>query len=179
MLRIFILWIAMISSLSLFAQNKTRINLIPYPQSLEVNKGLLTVKNGVSVRTDNVTDQSLSHLFLEQLKNEVKVVKSGTKLRLELLSNAKQEKKEEWYKLIIDRRGIKISAYTPAGLLYGISTLNQIFYQSRTEVGYQIPFLQITDQPAYTYRGFMLDSSRHIQSVDGIKGILDFMVTLN
>lgn len=33
--------------------------------------------------------------------------------------------------------------------------------------------LSINDAPRYSYRGFMLDTSRHYFSVDGIKTMLD------
>ena len=66
----------------------------------------------------------------------------------------------EAYELRVDTTGIRIEAAAPAGLYYGLTTLSQLFAGSRS-----LPALRIVDRPRFQWRGLMLDSARHMQSV--------------
>ena len=62
----------------------------------------------------------------------------------------------EGYELIVEARGIRISASTVRGVLHGISTLIQILEQC----GREIPAMRVTDSPDFPARGVMVDVSR-------------------
>ncbi len=83
----------------------------------------------------------------------------------------------EGYELEITHKNIFIRAAKPAGLFYGFQTLRQLlpadFEAGRSPSTVQIPCLSIFDKPRYNWRGFMLDSSRHFQSVEFIKAYID------
>jgi len=78
----------------------------------------------------------------------------------------------EAYRLSVAPAGVEITAPTDAGLYYGAETLWQLMASSR---GRQIPAVKIADYPAFSWRGLMLDSARHIQPVSYIKGLIDRM----
>lgn len=83
------------------------------------------------------------------------------------------------YRLDIDRGGVRVQAGTEKGLYYGAVTLAQLLTSG--DVGatnVRLPALQIDDAPRFGWRGFMLDSARHFQSVDEIKRLLDAMAQL-
>lgn len=82
---------------------------------------------------------------------------------------------EEGYQLKISENNIKVSAPTIAGVFYGIQTLLQYFPGIRTNERIIIPEMEITDEPAFAWRGMMLDVSRHFYSVETIKELLDLM----
>lgn len=76
---------------------------------------------------------------------------------------------------------ILIQANDNAGIFYGVQTLLQILANSstRTKQGeLQLPALDIKDWPRFSWRGSMLDSSRHYISVDYIKRHLELMASL-
>jgi N-acetyl-beta-hexosaminidase len=83
---------------------------------------------------------------------------------------------KEGYRLDVTPAGVTISASQNAGLFYGTITLWQLLTQSSGQAHrVTIPALQIDDTPRFAWRGLMLDSVRHFQSVDFIKTLIDAM----
>ncbi len=72
------------------------------------------------------------------------------------------------YTLDVSTKGITVEAVTPTGLFYGIQSLRQMMDEDR-----QIPCAHITDRPRFTYRGLMLDCSRHFWPFDYLKRQVD------
>jgi len=83
---------------------------------------------------------------------------------------------KEGYRLEVTPAGVTISASQTAGLFYGTITLWQLLTQTPGAAhSVTIPALQIDDTPRFAWRGLMLDSARHFQSVDFIKTLIDAM----
>ncbi|GAB3312675.1 beta-N-acetylhexosaminidase [Luteimonas notoginsengisoli] len=82
----------------------------------------------------------------------------------------------EAYSLDVSPQRVVVAAGDARGLFYGAVTLWQL---ATTEVNdgaaTRIPALRIDDAPRFAWRGLMLDSARHFQSVDEIKQLLDAM----
>jgi hexosaminidase len=76
---------------------------------------------------------------------------------------------EEAYRLLVTPEGINLTAGTECGLFRGGQTIKQLVQTS----GGTIPCLEIEDQPRFRYRGFHIDSSRHMQTVDNLKRMID------
>jgi hexosaminidase len=79
----------------------------------------------------------------------------------------------EGYRLHVAPNEIRISATSGSGLFYGAVTLWQLIPVGKGPA--TIPAQTIKDAPAYPWRGLMLDSSRHFQSIPFIKSTLDWM----
>jgi hexosaminidase len=88
---------------------------------------------------------------------------------------------DEGYLLEVAAKGAKLSAQKPAGVFNAIQTFRQLLpaqIESNTKVDnvkWIAPGVTIRDWPRFAYRGFMLDSCRHMQSLDYIKRTLDLM----
>ena len=88
---------------------------------------------------------------------------------------------DEGYAINCGKPGVAISAPKLAGLFYGVQTLRQLLppqIESRNKVAdvkWTAPCVEIRDWPRFKYRGFMLDSCRHMQSIDTIKRQIDLM----
>ncbi|MGY1521032.1 beta-N-acetylhexosaminidase [Luteimonas sp. A482] len=80
----------------------------------------------------------------------------------------------EGYVLEANRDGVRVAASDERGLFYGAVTLWQLLSSAQGEA-VRIPALRIEDAPRFAWRGLMLDSARHFQSVDQIKQLLDTM----
>jgi hexosaminidase len=80
----------------------------------------------------------------------------------------------EAYMLLISPDGVTIHAAGEAGLFYGMVSLWQILSALPAE-SREWPGLEILDAPEFAWRGLMLDSARHMQSVEFIKQHLDWM----
>ena len=81
----------------------------------------------------------------------------------------------EGYTLDVTTHGIRVTARDDAGLFYGAITLSQLLTPDAQQGRVLIPALHIRDQPRFVWRGLMLDSARHFQSVAEIEQLLDQM----
>ena len=87
---------------------------------------------------------------------------------------------DEGYKLEISKKLVKISANTQAGLFNGIQTFRQLLpaeieLQSKQDVEWLAAGGVITDYPVYSYRGAMLDVTRHFFPVESVKRYIDII----
>ncbi|MEO8780260.1 MAG: family 20 glycosylhydrolase [Rhodanobacter sp.] len=79
------------------------------------------------------------------------------------------------YALDVTAQGIRIRARDDAGLFHGAITLWQLLTPDARSGAADVPALQIRDWPRFAWRGLMLDSARHFQSVAEIETLLDQM----
>ena len=89
------------------------------------------------------------------------------------------------YRLSVDQKGIRIIGADAQGVFYGLQSLKQMLPAAIFQQNYaahreafsdlRIGFVEIEDAPRFKWRGFMLDSCRHIQTIDKIKQYIDLM----
>ena len=81
---------------------------------------------------------------------------------------------EESYSLKVTPQGVLLEAGHTRGVFYGKQTLRQLM---KVSAGGQvrIPSVTITDSPRYSYRGLMLDVSRHFFPKEFVRKQLDAM----
>jgi hexosaminidase len=82
-------------------------------------------------------------------------------------------KGREAYTLDVGAAGVRIAANDETGLFYGAVTYWQLLTDPNARNG--VPGVHIVDAPRFEWRGLMLDSSRHFQSVSEIEHLLDQM----
>ncbi len=83
---------------------------------------------------------------------------------------------KEAYRLDVTPQGVTIAASGDAGLFYGTMTLWQVLTQTPGKSPrVTVPAVHIEDAPRFAWRGLLLDSVRHFQSVAFIKSFLDAM----
>ncbi|HTL58795.1 MAG TPA: beta-N-acetylhexosaminidase [Candidatus Limnocylindrales bacterium] len=87
----------------------------------------------------------------------------------------------EGYILNSSPQSVVIRGSQPEGVFYGAQSLLQLFspavFASKRaqKASWSIPCIKIEDAPRFSYRGFMLDVSRHFFSKEEIKRLLDLM----
>ncbi|MBS1095678.1 beta-N-acetylhexosaminidase [Gluconobacter wancherniae] len=79
----------------------------------------------------------------------------------------------EGYRLAAHGQEIRLDADGPAGVIHGFATLLQLV--QNTSAGRQIATGNIQDAPRFSWRGLMIDVSRHFMSVETIERQLDAM----
>ena len=85
----------------------------------------------------------------------------------------------EGYTLVIDNNGVTVTASDYKGAFYGAMTLKTVIMQSKTAGGKAVlKGLDIYDYPRFSYRGVMLDSSRHWFPAEDVKKLLEQMAFL-
>lgn len=83
---------------------------------------------------------------------------------------------DESYNLTISEDGTaKLSAYSTNGVLHGLETFSQLFYEHSSGTAWYLVNapIQIQDKPTFPWRGLMLDTSRHWFPVEDIKRTID------
>ncbi|MGX5729058.1 beta-N-acetylhexosaminidase [Pseudoxanthomonas beigongshangi] len=154
--------------------------LIPAPVQATPGQGHFVVEPGtpvVAAATDPAARDAADR-FIAMLRESTGVslrqVESATAPAIVFSTDAKLDAKAEGYALEVAPGGIRIRARDGAGLFYGGVSLWQLLTTADT-LPVRVPAVRIVDAPRFGWRGFMLDSARHIQSVDEIKRLLDQM----
>lgn len=83
--------------------------------------------------------------------------------------------KPDGYELSIDNNTVKITASNCCGVFYAVQSLNQLLKRDK-DIYYT--GASVTDYPRYAHRGFSFDASRHFQSTEYVKKIIDVMAQL-
>lgn len=81
----------------------------------------------------------------------------------------------EGYALDVRPEGVTVRARDAAGLFYGAMTLWQLLTPDGGHGAVSVAAVSIRDWPRFRWRGLMLDSARHMQSVATIERLLDGM----
>ncbi|MGK5441727.1 beta-N-acetylhexosaminidase [Micromonospora sp. URMC 105] len=87
---------------------------------------------------------------------------------------------DEGYRLTVTPTEVRISAERAAGLFHGVQTLRQLLpaaIESASPVAarWVVPGGEIVDRPRFTYRGAMLDVSRHFFGVADVLRVIDHL----
>jgi hexosaminidase len=156
--------------------------LIPFPAHLAMQSGQFVVDDRTSLLFDKTDADSvrIAGSFADLVRRTRGLTllpqADGTRaIVIRRLADPNATGKEG-YRLEVTPAGVTISASQSAGLFYGTITLWQLLTQTPgTPPSVAIPALQIDDAPRFAWRGLMLDSVRHFQSVDFIKTLIDAM----
>ena len=161
--------------------------IIPKPQHLQAQDGFFRLTSETKIVADSPNQGNAAYLrdFLAPaLGVSLSVTGDSDQNRNAIslkLDPALQHLGTEGYSLTIEIDRVQISAFDPAGVFYGLQTLRQLLppeIENRHPVSgvtWQIPCCQITDQPRFPWRGYMLDEGRHFQSKETVLAILDLM----
>ena len=147
-------------------------NIIPQPTSILVNRDKkgFTLHTGTTISPYPFVDEFIS--FVRKTLNKKVCVHEDTgEERSIIITLDESIESEEGYSIKCENRRVFIKAKTEAGLFYGLQTLKQMLLQT----GGKIPYVEITDSPRFSYRGFMLDCGRYFYTVDEVKRIIDLM----
>ena len=81
----------------------------------------------------------------------------------------------EGYRLTVTSSGVSIVAADDAGAFYARKTLDQLLQIDAKGNKVTVPCVKITDQPAYRWRGVLLDEGRHFFGKETVRRLLDRM----
>lgn len=85
-------------------------------------------------------------------------------------------KDDEGYHLTVNTHKIRIAAKTPAGIFYGLQTLDQLLMEdARLSPSTELSAIEIEDVPRYSYRALMLDPARHFIPLRDVRRYIDLM----
>lgn len=181
--------IALSSCMKEVPSDLSKANLIPRPVSVIPGgeyfritaRTVITVSGSEDlIRTGKVLASKLEPLT--GFNTPVNVAESEQPKGSILLTLAETDAElgDEGYKLSISKESVRLEAKNPAGIFYGVQTMLQLLHETADTAAVK-PFMvrlatgTITDYPAYSYRGSMLDVSRHFFGPETVKQFIDYL----
>ncbi len=176
------------SSCSQGNKRETNISIIPKPNNIEVESGSFKFANKIVLVT-KLNSEKINNAInyftgkMERVGNfEIsKSSKLPTEEESVIVISQNKNIGEEAYNLTVTDKQIEIEVESGAGLFYAFQTIlqllpPQVYTNSREDnIDFIIPCVIIEDAPAYKWRGFMLDVSRHFFSKEYIFDVLDYL----
>lgn len=167
---------------------KTEINLIPDVKHIVQSDGFFKINNQTLIETAE-DGKEIAHSFCDMLAPALGYMlaiqndsTAGDKPIIQFtLVPSMQHLGNEGYTLSVTPQKIKAQAYAKAGLFYAAQTIRQLLpvevFSSRAVEGvvWQVPCCVIEDQPRFSWRGAMLDVSRHFFPVEFIYKFIDLL----
>ena len=171
------------------AAEQADYNVIPLPKSVEVDATQsMTLRSGMGIAYDaGNPEASRNAQFLRTWVEEV----TGIRLELTpadkkaavkmLVAPQKKLKKAqtltaqeaEAYTIVVDKKGLTLCAASQTGLFRAAQTLRKSLPVGKGLTEVELPFVKITDQPRFEYRGVMLDCARHYFPLETLKKYVD------
>ncbi len=167
--------------------NVQDMNFIPQPVSVDTTEGafvlggkaMVFVQEGqeglVKIGQFLATKLNKSTGFQIEVKETSKVPRKGNIYLT--LGNDPAIVGDEGYQIDVTNKLLTLKATKPEGLFRGVQTIRQLFPDNGNtrQEAYAIKAATINDAPSYTYRGMMLDVSRHFFGVEDVKKVIDHL----
>ena len=150
---------------------RERLNLIPQVDSICVRNGYFQIQ---ALKTIQIPAkwEKVGKLFIKDLseKSSIFIQLTNQNANIKIIENPSLP--AEAYQLSIKKDFIQNEANDIPGLNHALVTLQQLIWNSTKGL---LPELTITDHPRFSYRGIMLDCSRHFWEISELKKTIDQM----
>ncbi|MBT2587666.1 beta-N-acetylhexosaminidase [Arthrobacter sp. ISL-95] len=163
----------------------TTDNLIPRPSHVALLDGpAFTLTSTARITADHSAGpvaEQLASLLRRATGFELPIVRETHPGDITLELEETFDDGPEAYALTATESGVRLTAFTAAGLFNGIQTLRQLLPAALegtdpgAESTWVIPPVEIADAPRFAYRGLMLDVARSFFTVEQVKEQIDVM----
>lgn len=165
--------------------NNGSLELVPYPNEISVNRGHFYAAGAQFSFDDGLDSLTTNAIYtfaakLSEVSTKESVVKKG-----EAANGFVFVKDEtiaaEAYEIHIGKEKAELRASGFSGFNYAIQTIRQLLpveiYGSTAaaDKSWNLPCLDIKDEPRFAHRGVMLDLARHFYDIEYVKKVLDVM----
>jgi hexosaminidase len=152
-------------------------SLMPWPAKIEMGQGSLAIGSTIRIAITGYPEPRLE-AAVRRLGEVAPIGSSATLvIQCDHASAPVQELGEdESYHLEITPQEARLSAPNPLGVLRGLETFRQLIVTG--DHGFEVPAVDIQDQPRFPWRGLHLDVSRHWMPIQVVKRTLDGMAAV-
>ena len=157
----------------------SELGLVPAPARIVRGAGAIPVGGGVDVEAGRFADAALAlRRDLVGLVGKKPLSTQGNGLAVRFVDDPARP--AGGYRLTASPSGMVVEASDEDGAFWASRTLLQLLTEPNSSgdgvvLRRSLPALEIVDAPRFSWRGFMLDSSRHFQPPHEIKRWLDWM----
>lgn len=165
-------------------EKQANYNVIPVPSEIVMGEdGAFVLNDGTKVLypEGNEKMQRNAEFLAEYVKAQTGkqlVCEPGTEGNGIVLQVVPNQEQPEGYNLKVTQNQVVITGGSEAGVFYGIQTLRKSIGNSNG-ADVSLPVAEINDAPRYSYRGTMLDVSRHMFAMDSLKRYIDMLALHN
>jgi hexosaminidase len=160
--------------------------IIPKPASVQPESGVFTISPDTFISIDRGTydiAQLLVDMLAPALGRSLPIVTNRLKSNCIALKidPSLSQLGEEGYRAVITPERVELIAQTRGGLFWGLQTLRQLLPTQIfspvpvPEARWEIPCGIIEDHPRFSWRGMMLDCSRHFMPIEFIYKWIDLL----
>lgn len=135
--------------------------ILPKPQKINYREGFVKISSQTKIQGDYSVGAELFKKYLNTLDDSPN--------ETVITVNLDEKIKKEGYILNITDGKIDVQVSDRHGAFYAIQSVRQLFDNG------ELPCVEIDDYPSFSWRGFMLDESRHFFGSEVVKQILDHM----
>lgn len=152
-------------------------DLIPQPQQLQLREGAFRLDRNVRIAAPNdARSREIADFLRGAIGSDagIALAKKGNGKVIELLLDP-DVAGEEAYRVTVAKNRITLAASHHRGLFWAVQTLRQLLPAEPGTGSVSIPAMRIEDTPQFSYRGHMLDVSRHFMPVEFVKKQIDLL----
>jgi len=163
----------------------SELALVPQPQEIVLGQSSFKFKKTTRLVVENVDQKLIAAHFADFFQKasgyNLKTIVGGDEGANQIFFRTEPMMGPEAYSLDITTNRIEIKAAKPAGFFYALQTLRQLMpveiegSQKQAETDWLVPVISINDSPAFKWRGFMLDVSRHFFPKEDVMKMMDNM----
>ena len=161
------------------------ITLIPQVQRMALGTSSFEFGENTCIVVENNDQQAIADQFSKLFENsagfKLKVSTEGAEGSNQLSFRTDETLGDEGYLIDVTTKRIEIKAAKPAGFFYALQTLRQLLPAEvesslkQEKIGWLVPVISISDSPAFKWRGYMLDVSRHFFPKEEVIQMIDYL----
>lgn len=153
--------------------------IIPEPDSISYKEGSFLITEATTVVVENTTEgqriaEELRSFLKENFNLDLSIASTSQSNAIQLKITDEAMEKEA-YHLEVSNPGVLIKAGSYQGIFYGLQSLKQLLTPRTVINTPELHYVNITDAPAFGWRGMMLDVSRHFMEKDSVKKVIDIL----
>lgn len=146
------------------------IAIVPNPASVERSPGAFAITKSTKLVAAGKDAAEGARGFASAAQRGLRVEPGPARDGAIAFAAAKTPLPREGYRIHVTPKRVTVEASDPSGFRYAATTLQQL-----VDADGSLPAVTISDAPRFAWRGLMLDSARHFQSVAFIEKLLDAM----
>lgn len=162
---------------------ESELALIPQPQKMVLGESSFRLKKSTRLVVESVEQKliadHLSGIFEKAAGWKLDILVGGNEGSNQIYFKTEPMLNPEAYSLEVQKNRIVIKAAQAAGFFYAVQTLRQLLpaeiestpTEKKTE--WLVPVISISDSPAFKWRGYMLDVSRHFFTKEEVMRMID------
>ncbi|WP_298650928.1 family 20 glycosylhydrolase [uncultured Proteiniphilum sp.] len=168
-----------LSAINLSAHNSSTLPVVPKPLHATVSGNVILFDNTWTVYVDlraTIDTAYISSVLKEHGVHTRFTDKKSNAVFILHIDNKISKNPEAYQLTVSEKKTITALASADNGLLHALQTIRQIISWKGNQVA--IPSCKVMDEPALSWRAFMLDESRHFHGMEAVKKLLDEMAYL-